>query len=166
MKKVVLLSACLLVTSLYSNVTIRLATPDDLPWLMDLDKRVSLEDYVPLVPQFYIQYFTTQEYLDSVMAEVEIRDREFFQKGIDLVDDHRVHVAIDDQLNKLVAFIIYFKEDKKLMFYFGTVDRVWRRQGIGSQLIKAAIAEFNDIELCHADPLQYNRKLSIFLNLF
>jgi GNAT superfamily N-acetyltransferase len=53
-----------------------------------------------------------------------------------------------------VGFIIYFKEDKKLMFYFGTVDRDWRPQGIGSQLIKAAIAEFNDVALCEASPLQ------------
>jgi hypothetical protein len=108
MKKVILLSACLSATSLYSSITVRLAIPDDLPSLLDLDRRVSLEDYVPLVPPFYTEYFTTQQYTDSVMKEVETRDYELFQKGTDLVDDHRVHVAIANELNKLVGFIIYF----------------------------------------------------------
>lgn len=163
MKKLIFVFTCLLSMQLQSHITIRLAVQDDLPALMDLDLRVSLDDYIAVVPQYYPEYFTAQKYADMVIAEVNKEDYEIFQKGIEQKDLHRVHVAIDQASNTLIGYATYFKQGKTLKFNFIAIDKNWRHQGIGSKLVQAAIGEFNDATSCWAGPLQCQQSACCFL---
>jgi ribosomal protein S18 acetylase RimI-like enzyme len=145
MQKIILL-LCLSVTPIYSNIALSLATHDDLPELMDLDRIVSVEDFGTFVPPHYTEYFTAQQYIDGMLAEVNTYDLELFKKSIDCIDNHRVHVAVDEQTKKLIGFAIYFKQDKMLKLESIAVDKNWRRKGVASKLINAAINHFKDID--------------------
>ncbi len=163
MKKISLLLIALIALPLYGQITIRYATQDDLPALMDLDLRVSFHDFVSLVPQYYTEYFTEQQYIDTLVKEVEKDDFELFQKGINFLDFNRVHIAIDEQSNTLVGYVTYVKEGNTLKLNFIAVDSKWRRQHIGSRLIQTALAEFSDITSSWTGPLQCHKPGQSFL---
>ena len=135
---------CLATPSLQSMVIIRLAQTSDLPKLLKLDQTVTYDYFLPLVYNHYGHLLNYETLLERMEKELE-DNKELFAQAIQKQNNYRLHVAIDNQTNRVNGYCFSQKKGTTLELILSMVYKEWEDTDLEIDLNKAAIAQFPDI---------------------
>lgn len=125
-----------------AQVTIQDAQLSDLDEIMALDRKVSFEYFQPLFKQQYPHLVLGQQ-ADQLLEEDLVFDYAKFQKSLSAqTDQNRLLVAKDSDQEKVVGFLQFHIQPAYGVFDLLMVDKEYRRQKIGQQLLAAALYKF------------------------
>lgn len=137
-----------------SDVSIRLASHEDLDALLELDCKISDEYFKPLLLQ-YPEYNANVDEVERILTEELEKDIHRFPDCIALKKNQRLYVAYLDAV--LVGFVVCHKQDESIVvIYLLMIDASCRGQGIGKQLIQMAIRAFPEALTCMLVVLDKN----------
>lgn len=157
MKNFKLISLLLICSfALQGQVIIRPAVAADIPALIAFDRAITYEYFVPLVPQYYQNFFTLDQYAQEMEYELNVMDPDLFKKAIDQVDNIYLHVAVNEENQDLVAFNLFSQIDDTLNLDLILVAKDYRNKGICSKFIQTIIENFSEIKMITTEVLQCN----------
>lgn len=136
---------CILIPfALHAQVDIRAATIDELDQILDLDRRVGYEYFIPL----FLQYSTLPLGKEPVVClERDLQeDIELFPAYIAGDGGKGLYVAVDGAT--IIGCIQFHKQAAHLFIDLLLIDSKLRRNGIGRQLVTAACNHYNDVIDC------------------
>jgi len=137
-----------------SGLSIRLASPEDLKALLELDCIISDEYFKPLLLQ-YPEYDVHA--VEQLLAEEIKKDTHWFPGCIAMEKDQRLYTAYVGAT--LVGFVVCHKQDESvLVIDLLMIDAPCRGQGIGKRLIQTALHAFSDMSMCMLVVLDKNMR--------
>ena len=137
-------------------IDIRPATADELPSILELDKRVTYEFFKPLFIDIYNKLGIKND-IDHDLNEELKTDEQTFSLIIKMQSTERLHVAWDKAQNIPCGLLVFHKEtNNEIILDLLLVDKNYRNQGIGKRLVHSAYKAFDGIKTITVYPVQFN----------
>jgi ribosomal protein S18 acetylase RimI-like enzyme len=134
-----------------SEVTIRLATHNDLEAIHTFTKNCFQKDFKPIVAQT----ITTEEKVNSFINKLIVRHQGYCENFLTKQsnqEDYSIiiaHQTSGEKETPLIGYCRFFKKNAQaLQIGFIGVDELYRKQGIAKKLAFAAMNKFNGITEC------------------
>ena len=133
---------------------IRLASPEDLKALLELDRVISDEYFKPLLLQ-YPEYNADIGEVERILTEELEKDIRWFPGCIALKKDQRLYLAHLGAT--LVGFVVCHKQDESIVVIdLLMIDGSYRGRGISKRLIQTALDTFSGVLTCMLVVLDKN----------
>jgi hypothetical protein len=151
-----LLNICLHSLS-YGEIIIRLATQEDLIELLELDRRIAYEYFIPLIQKNYGHLLSETTIKESMERELTQHDPSLFSDAIEFKENLILYTAGDRDKNCLCGLVLFQRKDSSTIeLLLHMADAAYRDQDVELNLLQAAINYFNEIKRVKSLPTQYN----------
>lgn len=138
-----------------AQIEIRPGRIDELPAILEFDKRTSIEAFKPIWLTGY-SHLPIGQNPDYYLDQDLINDAHFFPAIIENQVQDRFLIAHDAVKDRPAGIIVFHKEsDEGLIIDLLMVDQSYRRQGIAKNLITQALNTFPEIAYCDVSPLRF-----------
>ena len=156
----------LIVAVLYSNthsqqIEVRPPALEELPSVLELDKKVTEEFFQPLYEAVYQHLGIERDVKEDLQKELTM-DAESFAQLVTPKGSERLHIAWDTENNipcGLIAFSQHENNDVSLDLLL--VDKKYRQKGIGKKLVHSIFQIFTDTRALIVCPFQFNNESTL-----
>lgn len=140
------------------NIVVRPALQPDLKSIIEVDTHVSYEHFKPIFANHYANLWIGQ-YPDEFLEKDIKNDIENFEKCItDPSNDQKLLIAYDNSKQACVGFIIFHKDNNKLVIDLLLIEKEYRNLGIGKKLMQRALTIFDNINICNLHVLKFGNE--------
>lgn len=137
------------------NVGVRPATVDDLPALLEVDREVTFEHFLPLMTQHYPELYSGKTPQEGLEEDLK-KDAQNFERYITEKGDERLHVAYNTETNDVTGFVLSSTKDRVLNIDLLFVTKAHRQQGTAKKLFTEVVQTSNDVDRCYFYALDKN----------
>ncbi len=144
-----------------SEIIVRPVQSEDLPGILEVDKKVTREHFIPLLTSTY-NYLNINRSAEEDLENEIIEDEKTFPDYINPTNNTKLYGAFDSNTNKPYGLIIFHKADAEtIMIDLIEVDQDYTNQKIGKKLFKAAIGACKNITRCMLYTIQHYNENTI-----
>jgi GNAT superfamily N-acetyltransferase len=144
----------------YSAIEIRPAHSEEIPAVLELDRKVTYEFFKPLFIDAY-QYLGLKRDVDKELEKELALDAQLFSELAQAQGLERLHIAWDTMHNIPCGLIAFHLEDTEIILDILLVEAAYRAQKIGKRLLQSMFEVFSNAAKVTVYPLIYNNSSTL-----
>ncbi len=146
---------CIFSINIYSTIEIRPAHIEEIPAVLELDRKVTYEFFKQLIIDAYDQIGIKRD-VDKELEKELTLDAQLFSELAQAEGLERLHIAWDTIHKVPCGLIIFHLEETEIILDLLLVDAAYRKQKIGKKLVQSMFEVFSDATKVTVYPLIHN----------
>lgn len=151
---------CIFSINIHSTIEIRPACIEEIPAVLEIDRKVTYEFFKPLFIDAYSSIGIERD-VDQELEKELVLDAQLFSELAQTQGLERLHIAWDTIHNIPCGLLVFHLEDAEIVLDLLLVDAAYRKQKIGKRLLLSMLEVFNDATKVTVYPLIYNNESTL-----